>query len=91
MLMGRITDVSALLTYLTAQDGEYTEIFIRSVFMAQAFNAGNVPVKARKGQIGKYKKWGYIFMLPFILVFLVFQAWPVSYTHLDVYKRQARG
>ncbi|EKC80163.1 hypothetical protein LEA_01674, partial [human gut metagenome] len=23
--------------------------------MAQAFNAGNVPVKARKGQIGKYK------------------------------------
>ena len=48
--------------------------------MAQAFNAGNVPVKARKGQIGKYKKWGYIFMLPFILVFLVFQAWPLIQT-----------
>ena len=48
--------------------------------MAQAANAGSAPVKARKGQIGKYKKWGYIFMLPFILVFLVFQAWPLIQT-----------
>ena len=48
--------------------------------MAQAANAGSAPVKARKGQIGKYKKWGYIFMLPFTLVFLVFQAWPLIQT-----------
>ena len=40
--------------------------------MAQAANAGSAPVKARKGQIGKYKKWGYIFMIPFTVVFLVF-------------------
>lgn len=48
--------------------------------MAQAANAGSAPVKARKGQIGKYKKWGYIFMLPFTVVFLVFQAWPLIQT-----------
>lgn len=55
--------------------------------MAQAANAGSAPVKARKGQIGKYKKWGYIFMLPFTLVFLVFQAWPLIQTfYYSVFK-----
>lgn len=34
----------------------------------------------KKGSIGTYKKWGYIFMIPFTLAFLIFQAWPLIQT-----------
>ncbi len=43
-------------------------------------NTGPVVAKAKKGKIGKYKKWGYIFMIPFVVVFLIFQAWPLIQT-----------
>ena len=53
--------------------------------------------KKKKGSIS-YAKWGYIFIAPFFIIFAVFQLIPlastiysVSYTHLDVYKRQLRS
>lgn len=49
--------------------------------MAEAVSVKKAPAgKAQKGQIGKYKKWGYIFMIPFTVVFLIFQAWPLVQT-----------
>ncbi|MCH5324978.1 MAG: sugar ABC transporter permease [Eubacterium sp.] len=46
--------------------------------MAQAAALKKPPAKS--GKIGKEKKWGYIFIAPFIIVFLIFQAWPLIET-----------
>ncbi len=57
--------------------------------MAQAANVSTAPPAAakKKARIGKYKKWGYIFMIPFTVVFLVFQAWPLIQTfYYSVFK-----
>ncbi len=49
--------------------------------MAQQVAVEKAPTPKKKGGgIGKYKKWGYIFMIPFTVVFLVFQAWPLIQT-----------
>ena len=67
-------------------------------------------MKKSSGKVVRYNKWGYIFLIPFIVVYVIFQliplistiynsffenymsgltqVGPVSYTHLDVYKRQ---
>ena len=39
----------------------------------------NTPKKG-KGQVVKYNKWGYIFLIPFIVVYLVFQMIPLVTT-----------
>ena len=52
-----------------------------------------------KGKVVRYNKWGYIFLIPFIVVYVVFQLIPLISTiynsffenymsGLDVYKRQ---
>ena len=37
-------------------------------------------VKKSKSKIGRYNKWGYIFLIPFFVVFVVFQLVPLYYT-----------
>ncbi|MCH5249506.1 MAG: sugar ABC transporter permease [Lachnospiraceae bacterium] len=36
--------------------------------------------KAKKGNVVKYNKWGYIFLLPFLIVYIVFQLIPLIST-----------
>lgn len=36
--------------------------------------------KAKKGKVVSYNKWGYIFLLPFIIVFIIFQLIPLFNT-----------
>ncbi len=36
--------------------------------------------KAKKSQVVKYNKWGYIFLIPFVLVYLIFQLIPLFTT-----------
>lgn len=36
--------------------------------------------EAKKGNIVKYNKWGYIFLIPFVVVYLVFQVYPLVST-----------
>ena len=46
------------------------------------------------GKAVRYNKWGYIFLIPFIVVFVIFQLVPLvntiynSFFEKDVYKRQ---
>ncbi len=58
--------------------------------MAQPAAVGMQAPAKKKGGIGKYKKWGYIFMIPFVVVFLIFQAWPLIqtfyYSFFEYYK-----
>lgn len=39
-----------------------------------------VTMKAKRGKAVRYNKWGYIFLLPFILVYTVFQLVPIATT-----------
>lgn len=34
----------------------------------------------KRGKVVRYNKWGYIFLIPFILVYLVFQFIPLAST-----------
>lgn len=36
--------------------------------------------KIKKGRVVRYNKWGYIFLIPFVLVYLVFQLFPLVRT-----------
>ncbi len=35
---------------------------------------------AKRGKVVRYNKWGYIFLIPFIMVYLVFQLIPLAST-----------
>ena len=38
--------------------------------------------KVKRGKVVSYNKWGYIFLIPFIVVYLVFQLVPLFITEL---------
>ena len=37
-------------------------------------------MKTKKGKVVKYNKWGYIFLIPFIAVYIIFQLIPMIST-----------
>lgn len=49
-------------------------------------------VKARKGKVEKYNRWGYIFLIPFVVVYVLFQLVPlVSTIYNSFYENYRSG
>ena len=56
-------------------------------------------MKTQKGKVVRYNKWGYFFLIPFIVVYVVFQLIPLiisqgvicAFSFLDFNQRLHRG
>ncbi len=71
----------------------YAEIIVRSEGMAANQKGATAVRKSKNAKAVRYNKWGYIFLIPFIVTFLMFQLIPLVntfYNSLFEYYRDGR-
>ena len=48
--------------------------------------------KTRRGKVVRYNKWGYIFLIPFVTVYIIFQLIPlISTVYNSFFERYLHG
>ncbi len=50
-----------------------------------AKKGGIIMAKVKRGKVVRYNKWGYIFLIPFVVVYVLFQLIPLFRTFITAF------